>query len=289
VDRTEYAEPAYGFWSLKKEIALMYCIWPFLQIAKHRFDSYYYLDLFAGSGMMQADEETYFVGSPIVALGGTPPDVRFNSYTCFENKPTRAAILERRLAIASNELGIGPCKVLVENCNSSFSSDLGSICSGDPRKICFLAFVDPEGLEVDWNTVERILKHCKGDLILTFATSGIMRNLEMARKNVAMGKTFTRFFGSERWQDLEVDERSIVGFYMSNLGRIRGRTEIVHNIPVKDESNHRLYDIVFVTGSRAMGNVILDLSERLSNVQTRDLRSLCHVLTGKVSQLNDFF
>jgi len=26
-------EPDYGFWSLKKEIALMYWVWPFLQIA----------------------------------------------------------------------------------------------------------------------------------------------------------------------------------------------------------------------------------------------------------------
>jgi hypothetical protein len=91
----QYSEPAYGFWSLKKEIALMYWIWPFLQIANQHFDSYYYVDLFAGSGLMKANSD-YFVGSPIVAIGSTLPDKKFKEYFCLEIDKSRQGRIRKK-------------------------------------------------------------------------------------------------------------------------------------------------------------------------------------------------
>ncbi|MCJ7505129.1 three-Cys-motif partner protein TcmP [Candidatus Bathyarchaeota archaeon] len=288
VDRAEYGEPKYGFWSLKKEIALMYCIWPFLQIAKEHFDFNYYLDLFAGSGMMKVDENMFFVGSPMVALGGTPPNVKFDGYLCFENQRSRANALDRRLMIVSDELKTGPCRVFSQDCNQQLPLILKSIDDSQPDKVCFLAFVDPEGLEIDWSTVETLLKSSRGDMILTFSTSGILRNIGEAKDHDALGETFTRFFGSEDWRNLEVNGDSLVQFYKSRLANVDGKARTTYNIPVKDESNHRLYDIVFATGSAGMGNVISDLNERLDRIRTRDFRSLCSALVGESTQLNDF-
>ena len=288
VDSDVYGEPEYGFWSLKKEIALMYCIWPFLQIAKKYFESYHYLDLFAGSGMMKVDEKTFFVGSPIVALGGTPPDIEFNSYVCFEIEKRRAAILETRLKMVSSELGVGPCKVFKNDCNEQLPLILKSTCNDQPDKTCFLAFVDPEGFEVRWDTIQTLLKHCKGDLLLTFQTSGILRNIERAKKDAALAGTLTSFFGCQYWRELEVDEDAIVRFYMSRLNTIDGKNRTTYNIEVKDEKNHRLYDIILATGSTGMSKVISDLKQRLDRIRTRDIRSLSNALAGQSTQLDEY-
>jgi three-Cys-motif partner protein len=210
-----FSEPEYGFWSLKKEISLMYWTWPFLQIAKQYFDSFYYLDLFAGSGLMKADSY-FFVGSPIVAIGSSLSDKKFSQYICFETDNARKIALEKRADIASKYFGTCKPVIINKDCNIAIDQVLEAYCPSE--KACFLAFVDPQGItDLKWSTLQKLLSHCKGDLILNFPTSGIIRNLAVPESKNAL----TSFFGDETWAEIDRNPDAIVKHFINHISSIR--------------------------------------------------------------------
>jgi len=282
-----YTEPEYGFWSLKKEIALMYWIWPFLTIASEYFDSFFYVDLFAGPGLMKANDH-YFVGSPVVAVGSTLPDKQFSEYVCFEIDPLRSENLKERMEVASKRFGTPPAKVFNVDCNRQLLAILEDVC---PKgNICFLAFVDPENIkDLKWKTVYELLTYCKGDMILTFPTVGIVRNLNIAKHNRKMGRLFFDFFGENGWRDVASNADSIVEYYKARVSRTNELKRSVDSLSVRDESNHRLYDIIFATGSTGMRNAMKDMKKRLNRIRTQDFRAIHEVIAEKSqSQLTNF-
>lgn len=282
----QYSEPKYGFWSLKKEIALMYWIWPFLTIASVHFKSFYYIDLFAGSGLMRANDH-YFVGSPLVAIASTLPNKQFNEYVCLEIDSSRSETLERRVKIASEVFGTPLPRVFNVDCNKELPTILDDICK--KRETCFLAFVDPEKIrDLQWKTVYGILAHSRGDMILTFPTQGIIRNFQMAKRDSKLGKLFSTFFGNDEWKDITPNSDSIVEYYKRKISRINGLTRSVDSLQVRDELNHRLYDLIFATGSKGMHNVMQDLKIRLDKIKTKDIRAIYQVIADSQTQLTNF-
>jgi three-Cys-motif partner protein len=279
----QYSEPKYGFWSLKKEIALMYWIWPFLQIASQYFDSFYYIDLFAGSGLMKANSD-YFVGSPIVAVGSTLPDKKFSEYICFETDSSRKEALEKRAKIASKHFGTCSPRVFGVDCNKELTRILNEFCRNE--NACYLAFIDPEGIsDLKWDTLHSLLVHGKGDLILNFPTLGIIRNFNQSKSESAL----TAFFGDIRWKNVVPNPDNLIEYYKSKISAVKGFGTRVDNLPVTDELRHRLYDLIFATGSRGMSNVIRDLKKHLDKIQTKDLRQIHEVMgAGTQSQLTRF-
>jgi hypothetical protein len=70
--------------------------------------------------------------------------------------------------------------------------------------------------------------------------------------------------------------------------KISGHRSQVDSLPVKDEQNRRLYDLIFATGSEGMKNALVDLKNRLNRIQTKDIRGLYSVVVGDQKQLTDF-
>src|SRR3990170_3344067 len=208
---SQYSEPDYGFWSIKKEIALMYWIWPFLQIASKYFDSFYYIDLFAGSGLMKADE-ILFVGSPIVAIGSTLPDKKFSQYICLESDEYRELALEKRAAVACKHFGTCGAKIFQYDCNIELDKVLRDCCSSE--KTCFLAFVDPQKItDLKWTTLHRLLTYGKGDVILNFPTMPVIRNLRVPEAESAL----TYFFGDDLWRQVEPNAEAILKYFKHKI------------------------------------------------------------------------
>jgi len=283
IDSEQYNdyELEYGFWSVKKELALAYLVRPFCQIAKRYFKAFYYLDLFAGSGMMKADSQTFFAGSPIVVLGSTPPETKFAAYHCCEIRKERHEALQNRVKIAAQVFGMPTPSLYNCDCNAKIDDLLTTLCPKGARNTCFLAFIDPEGLEIDWNTVQTLLHHCRGDLLFTFSTMGVIRNIGKSDSNA-----LNRFFGDEKWKKLDTSRADIiVDYYKLKLEEADRR---VFSFPVIDEYNHRLYDMILATGSSGMANAIRDLTTRLNAVKTKDISNMADVLTGKTMQLGTF-
>ena len=151
---------------------------------------------------------------------------------------------------------------------------------------CFLAFVDPQRVsDLRWVTLQKLLTHCKGDLILNFPASGIVRNLNIPESHNAL----TSFFGDGRWDNVQKDTESILSYYMEKIANLQvgGKGRAVEYLPVLDEQNHRLYDLIFATGSAGMKNALDDLKDRLEKIKIRDFRQLHDVIAGLQRQLFD--
>jgi three-Cys-motif partner protein len=278
----QITEPEYGFWSLKKEIALMYWIWPFLQIASQNFDSFYYVDLFAGSGLMKAGSN-FFVGSPLVAVCSTLPDKKFSQYILLEKDKSRKEVLEKRASAAAANIGTYCPKVFNADCNLELENIMKEHCP--TGKTCYLAFVDPEGFsDLKWTTLRKLLSHGKGDVILNFPTSPIIRNFGLLQSQHAL----TDFFGDDKWLRINPTPDNLINYFMSKIANIDGYKRAVDNLPVLDESNHRLYDLIFATGSSGMKNVTSDLKTKLEKIKTKNFREINEVIVGQQKQLTIF-
>jgi hypothetical protein len=109
----------------------------------------------------------------------------------------------------------------------------------------------------------------------------IIRNLRVHESESAI----TDFFGDDSWRQVEPNAEAILEYFMRKISRYRSQ---VDSLPVKDEQNRRLYDLIFATGSRGMKNVLVDLKNRLNRIQTKDIRGLYSVVSGDQKQLTGF-
>ena len=275
------ADPDYGFWSIKKEIALMYWSYPFQIIASKYFKSFYYIDLFAGSGLMKA-ENFFFVGSPIVAVNATLKDKGFSKYVCVEFDPTRKMVLEKRMEKICNRFETIKPKVLQADTNKQIDTILSECGKSDNS--CFLAFVDPQKYtDLKWKTLEKLMKHGKGDLILNFPTMSITRNLGIKE----CVPSLSEFIGDEVWTNLTtVNIDTVLEHFKRNIRHYRDQ---VDSLEVRDDLNHRLFDLIFATNSQGMKNVVDDLKKKLDAITTKDIKGLYSVVALGQKQIGDFF
>lgn len=231
---------------------------------------------------MRADSH-YFVGSPIVAVGSTLPDKKFSEYICLEIDKSRADVLERRAIIAAKYFGNCLPRIFAVDCNEELPRILDGFCPKD--RTCYLAFVDPEGIsDLKWDTLHKLLVHGKGDIILNFPTSGIVRNFSLPKSEEALAD----FFGDSVWKEISPTADNLVEYYMNKIASTDGFRRAVDNLPVIDESNHRLYDLIFATGSAGMSNVMSDMKKRLDKIKAKDFRHIHRVIAGPQSQLTSF-
>lgn len=64
-----------------------------------------------------------------------------------------------------------------------------------------LAFLDPDGLELDWKTVETLASVTKMDLIIFYSQSGLTRNFENCI-NSDSETVIDNFFGNRNWRKI---------------------------------------------------------------------------------------
>jgi three-Cys-motif partner protein len=273
-------EPDYGFWSLKKEIALMYWVYTFQTIANIYFDSYYYIDLFAGSGLMEADNN-FFVGSPIVAVSSTLKDKPFSKYICIECDETRRNVLEQRMNKACEHHETCGAEIIQADCNQEIANVLKT--HSPQGKTCYLAFVDPQKYtDLKWQTLETLMKYGIGDIILNFPTMGLTRNITKVKSR----QSVSDFIGDEDWIQLNpLNIDTVLEYFKSKMNRYRRE---VHSITVKGDRNNRLFDLVFATNSRGMKNALADLTKKLNAIRTKDIKGLYSVVAEGQMQMKDF-
>lgn len=160
-----------------------------------------YIDLFSGPGKNYLkDKKKYCLGSPLIALSFTK---KFDHYYFSDIKPKNIAALKQRCTNFQNYGDIifktGDANIIVDKIIEELKKfDLGIT---DKRKSSInLAFLDPEGLELNWSTVEK-LAGLRTDMIIYYPQMAISRNA----KN-QMGKPpFTSidlFFGDTHWRTI---------------------------------------------------------------------------------------
>lgn len=184
-----------GSWTYGKLHYLNEYLYRFIvSMRKKRWRAIHYIDLFAGPGRNRLDDGRIVHGSPILALSQPYP---FDQYFFGDSDPNAIRTLEQR------------CKNFVERRICYFPGDanktVDEVCQHiwdvdrayikDKWSSLNLAFLDPEGLELHWETVAK-LANFRTDLIIYYPQMGITRNAENSPEVI------DRFFGDTKWREI---------------------------------------------------------------------------------------
>ena len=133
-------------------------------------EAYYYIDAFAGSVRPKAkDEERYIEGSPLRALQIDP---RFDGYWFIDVSPRRI----ERVEGLREEFPECAIEIRQGNCNEVLRNDIIPLIPYSSRRRAFV-FLDPYGLQVDWETVRELANTRTCDIFVNFSVMGVTRLL----------------------------------------------------------------------------------------------------------------
>jgi len=164
-----------------------------------------YIDLFAGTGKFKVEgTPNFYLGSALTALTAEIP---FTHYFFADNNAENINILEKR----SSSLPLQK-KFMIGDANEKVREIVDEILTVDKEYIrdvwpsLNLAFLDPDGLELEWNTVAILAKVNRMDLIIHYSQGGLTRNLRKLFD--AHGETLIdRFFGDAEWRKIYASHR----------------------------------------------------------------------------------
>lgn len=206
-----------------------------------------YIDLFAGPGLcVIRDSGTEVDGSPLTAL-------RFDfAHYVFVDTPDVIATLRKRISrhpkASTVALIEGDCNQVIETVRESSPADHLAV-----------AFVDPTGLQIRFETLRRLVQNRKIDLLMTIQLGmGITMNLpQYAQSN---GETLTNFLGNNHWR-LDLDEggsisqtsNRIVKRYLRQLKELGYETAEGLEIPVRTSPNNLLLYFIVLASRHPRG------------------------------------
>lgn len=200
-----------GSWTEKKLEALESYLKAYLRIftgnERARRLIRHYVDAFAGSGTRALAAEStipkqaelleaigYMDGSVHKVLSLDQP---FHRYHFVEKRADWAAELRQSIRTRYPERE-ALCEVVVEDANEflwRWSESLGPMDRG-------VVFLDPYGMAVKWETIERLAKTQKVDLWMLFPSSSVIRMLpRRGPPDEAWTKRLTELFGTEDWKE----------------------------------------------------------------------------------------
>jgi len=232
-------------------------------IATKQAQQTHYIDAFAGCGQCVLRENGYPVeGSPWRALNAMPP---FTHYHFVEKEATLAAHLRKAIlgkSIENADVYTGDCNQVLPN----------EILPKIPQHVPSFAFLDPQGLQLRWATVQALASHRKGRkmelLILYPYDMAVARLFPLAAKNQATHVTLTRFYGDESWSEqleqsvgmgesTEQRRDRFVQLYVNNL-RSLGYKYINPSEPLY--FHHRpLYHVIFASDHEVGTKIMRDV------------------------------
>jgi len=152
----------------------------------------YYIDLFSGPGKCVDKYGRICDGSPFIAIKTKPP---FTNFIFVDIDESYCDALRKRSE------GIPNVFVKQGDWNEIVSEVLSRMNTYDP---CFI-FLDPFGLELKWETVEKLSKKRRIDLLINFPVGAVCRSM----KKAGAERTVTECLGSDEWMDLRGRGRSL--------------------------------------------------------------------------------
>jgi three-Cys-motif partner protein len=175
-----------------------------------------YVDLFAGPGLNKiGDQKVPIPGSPLVpvAVKDTLKKHSFSAFIFSETEEEYAKALATRVKLFPEMTALSQIRTQDAN---QVVAELPDILKELDIGHC-LVFIDPEGLEFKWKSLESLVSHTDCDFIINFPSSGVQRNLQ----NPDTRNTVQAFLGpgSENIP-LGADEEWAIQLYRKNLARI---------------------------------------------------------------------
>ena len=261
-------------WSIVKLLLLWGWVYVYTTIIPRHFNNYRYIDLLAGSGTTYVEETKDVVaGSPFIAhfFARNP----FRSYVYVEKRHDRSEALRRR---ATRVIGEN-AHVLEGDCNELIQTTLPQ-----EKRSHSLLFIDNEGFDVVWNTIEAILE-ANTDVLILFPTSSVMR----VAKSERTWPSLNRFYGSGSWRDAQ-DEEDFLEIYLQQLKRLFEalRQKEVYISDVRVGTGQFFYDIILTCKRGPYIRAWQYLKKRLDWKDPRTIETTLDILKGRATRIDWF-
>jgi three-Cys-motif partner protein len=220
-----------------------------------------YIDLFAGPGKCAIKEgRGYFLGSSLISLTATHP---FTDYYFVDMVNDNINALKARST--ATKVNQNRIKFLVGDANKKVFEIAGEIKKIDSEFVAGawpslnLAFLDPEGFELEWSTVVELATINRMDLIIHYSQQGVKR---MADRALASNKetAIDKFFGDMEWRKIYREckddptgiHRPLIDYYKSKLKtlgyiEVKDDEEVWAEPLMKNRKNAPLYRLLFAS------------------------------------------
>lgn len=193
-----------------------------------------YIDLFAGSGKCYVSETGDFhLGSPLLALTTEYP---FTNYFFADSDTENITILQKRCSASPVSANV---QYFVGDSNTKVHEIVSKIANIDQQFIrgqwpsLNLAFLDPDGLELEWKTVSALAQIQKMDLIIHYSQNGITRNLEQCY-NSQEETIIDRFFGDDKWRGIFQQSTSLTKIHRQLIDYYKAKLQTLGYVDVRD-------------------------------------------------------
>lgn len=225
----------FGTWTTEKLDYLRRYIYMFETSMKDKpWRQRSYIDLYAGTGKYREEENGKVqLGSTLLALTTAYP---FTDYYFVESDDRNMEILKKRCQSKAKNI-----RFYTGDANEKVNEVVNNIISIDKQKMSDkwsslnLAFLDPDGLELEWKTIETLAKIHKMDLIIYYSQLGLNLNLKNCYQ-VKSETTIDKFFGDGEWRkffekwhlkdSMAGIHRDLIDYYKSKLHSI-GYAEVI--------------------------------------------------------------
>ncbi len=282
VDATSVEPRLSNVWA-KEKLGILACYADGFAKATSRADKGCFIDGFAGPGYNFIRETNELVeGSPLVAMRAG-----FGRIFLIEKDPEAAASL--RLVLAGFK---GTAEVIEGDANEEVIRCLQKIPAWMPP----LVFLDPTGLQLDWDTVRDIAvgrgkrREKRPELLINFPSDmDLMRKFMIGRTDVLNEERVTAFFGTDEWKKLESvkirqlgasataqTRRELLGLYTRRLKEDLGyvHSPQIRDIRVSSSTGRICYYLVFATDDPTGDKIMRHCFRRRGNKQlTMDIRT----------------
>jgi three-Cys-motif partner protein len=211
-----------------------------------------FIDLMAGPGKNRVREtKAVLMGSPLLALNTKFP---FTGYYFVDNDIKILEALTQRCNASPN---CSKVNIMKGDCNLVVDSIVTNLKKSE-RQSLNLTFLDPEGLELKWQTVAKIASIRKMDLIINYPQGGLNRQMNL-QVNVKPLTPIDNFFGGvewrtiyKKWQNKKGLHRRLLDLYrlkLENLGyqEILGADEISSEPLIRNTKRAPLYRLLFAS------------------------------------------
>ncbi len=211
----------------------------------------YYIDLQAGPGKNNLGG-TVALGSPLIALSCPVP---FQYYRFNEADSDLVKALKKRVSASPLRKHTRILQMDVNLAVEDFCDEIkrrDELFMRGKWSSFNIAFLDPEGLELHWSTVEKLGNMKRMDLIINFSTGGLNRT-RLTSPDVG-----NRFFGTDEWQklvpghaDAATKRRAWIDFYLKRLTDLgyKYQTDDQESAEIiaKNSKNVQVYSIIFAS------------------------------------------
>ncbi len=217
----------------------------------------HYVDGFAGSGINVINGAER-AGSALLALAEN-----FTKYHFVEEDSSNFAALTTRV-------NSHPKKERVQTLlKADFNLAIDEILAKINRRSPTFFFIDPTGLHINWETMQKIGAREKADLFILVSASTVARNAKQAPD------TITRFFGTEEWAKLlnPNESPSVIGkskfsrfmdFYAERLEGL-GFTTVEQHLIARNNTNAAMHGFIFAAKNNAANNIAADVLDKITS------------------------